>query len=60
MEVHDAGGDVLRRGRRSIWGCAAIAAGILIILALVLPTAFWWFMIAVGLIAAGLWYLRCC
>ena len=41
-------------------GCAAIAAGILIILALILPAEFWWFSIAIALICGGIWYLRCC
>ena len=60
MEIHGAGGGILRRGHRNAWGCAAIVAGILIILALILPAEFWWFLIAIGLIAGGIWYLRCC
>ena len=31
----------MRRGNHSIWGCTAIAAGVVIILSLVLPTEFW-------------------
>ena len=30
----------MRRGNHSIWGCTAIAAGVVIILSLVLPTEF--------------------
>jgi len=33
---------------------------IVIILALVLPATFWWFALAGGLIAAGIWINRCC
>ena len=36
----------MRRGHRGIWGCAAIIAGLIIILSLVLPEAFWWFIFA--------------
>lgn len=50
----------VRRGRRSIWGFVAIVAGIFILLSLILPSEFWWFLIAVSLIAVGIWYLRCC
>ncbi len=42
-----------------MWGCAAIGAGLVIILALILPAEVWWFLFAVALIAFGLWYLRC-
>ena len=50
----------MRRGRHSFLGCAAIGAGIIIILSLVLPTDFWWFVLAIILISAGIWFLRCC
>ncbi len=50
----------MRRGRGGIWGCAAIAAGLMIILALILPTEFWWFLAAAALIALGIWYIRGC
>ena len=50
----------MRRGRQSMIGCAAILAGIVIILAIILPTQFWWFVLAAVLIAAGIWYIRCC
>ena len=50
----------MRRGRGGIWGCAAIAAGLMIILALILPTEFWWFLAAAALIALGIWYSRGC
>ena len=42
------------------WGWIAIAVGVVIILALVLPPAFWWFMLALALIVAGIWYMRHC
>jgi uncharacterized membrane protein HdeD (DUF308 family) len=53
----------MRGGRRSChwsWGFIAIIAGIVIILALILPAEFWWFMLAAALIAAGIWYMRSC
>ena len=50
----------MRRGRRCLWGLAAIILGLVISLALVLPSSFWWFALAAGLIGYGLWYIRCC
>lgn len=51
----------MRRGRGgSVFGCLAIGAGLVIILSLVLPTEFWWFLFAAALIALGIWYIRCC
>ncbi len=47
-----------RSGRRTL-AAAAILIGIGIILAIVLPTNFWWFLLAGILIAAGLWFIRC-
>ena len=49
----------MRRGNHSIWSCTAIAAGVVIILSLVLPTEFWWFVLAAALIGLGIWYIRC-
>ncbi len=50
----------MRRGKGgSTLGCIAIVVGLLIILALVLPTEFWWFIFAAALIALGIWYIRC-
>ena len=34
--------------------------GVIIILSLVLPSAFWWFILAALLICFGFWYNRCC
>ena len=50
----------MRRGHSFLIGFAAIGAGLFIMLALVLPSQFWWFFLAAGLIALGIWYLRCC
>ncbi len=58
--VHNAGGGFLRRGRHCLWGLVAIIMGLIIILTLVLPSAFWWYALAAGLIGFGLWYIRCC
>lgn len=48
------------RGRRPFIGCLPMLAGVVIILALILPEGFWWFALAVGLICAGIWLYRCC
>jgi len=40
-------------------GLAAICAGVIIILALVLPSQVWWFLLAAGLICFGVWLNRC-
>lgn len=50
----------MRKGRPNLWGCVAIIAGLVIILSLVLPTEFWWFIFAAVLIGAGVWYIRGC
>ena len=41
-------------------GSIAIAAGVLIILAIVLPAGFWWFAAAVVLIIGGIQLIRHC
>lgn len=48
-----------RRRWRHWIGIFCIAAGILIILGMVLPAGFWWFVLGVILIAAGIWCIRC-
>lgn len=50
----------MRRGRRCLWGLVAIILGLVIVLSLVLPPQFWWFLAAAVLIGFGLWYIRCC
>lgn len=50
----------MRRGQHGLWGCVAICAGVIIMLALILPTDFWWFVLGVGLICGGIWYIRSC
>ena len=37
----------------------AAADVVSVILALVLPAGFWWFVLGGALIAAGIWLLRC-
>ena len=50
-----------RRSRGNIIGYAAIAAGLLILLSLILPPGFWWFAVGAGLVGFGLWVNnRCC
>ena len=50
----------MRKGNHSIWGCVAIIAGVVIILSLVLPTEFGWFILAAALIGLGIWFIRSC
>ena len=50
----------MRRGRRVVFGLAAIGLGFVILLALILPAGFWWFLCAAALIGFGIGYLRCC
>ncbi len=47
-----------RRGNGNKLGCLVVLAGVLIILALVLPPGFWWFALAIALICGGIWLLR--
>ena len=49
-----------RRKRGPSIGWLVILAGVLIILAMILPPGFWWFALAIALIAAGIWLLRNC
>ena len=42
-----------RRRNGNTLGCLVVLAGVLIILALVLPAGFWWFALAVALIFGG-------
>ena len=39
-------------------GLAAICAGVLILLGLLLPAGFWWVALAMALILLGLWIIR--
>lgn len=50
----------MRRNGCSLWGMIAIGAGVIIILSIVLPKSFWWFVLAAGLIGGGIWLMRCC
>ena len=42
----------------SLLAAVAIALGVLILMAKLLPPGFWWFLVAAGLIALGIWLLR--
>lgn len=49
-----------RRGRRNRGiGLLAITAGVVILLAMILPVGFWWFALAILLISLGIWYNHC-
>ena len=50
----------MRRNGFYLWGMIAICAGLVIILSLVLPASFWWFVLAAALIGGGVWLIRCC
>ena len=50
----------MRRNNMNTLGLIAVGAGVLIILSLVLPKSFWWFVLSALLIGAGVWLLRCC
>ena len=51
---------MFRRRGICFWiGIGCVVAGVFIILALVLPAGFWWFVLGGALIAAGVWLLRC-
>ena len=40
-------------------GCLTVLLGIFLLLALVLPPGFWWFVLGVLLIFVGFWIMRC-
>ena len=44
------------RGRGGNIGCGAMIAGVVIVLALILPGEVWWFLLAAALIGFGIWY----
>ena len=50
----------MRRGCGHKWGYIAIFVGIVIIMKLILPTEFWWFVFAALLIGLGLFHMRGC
>jgi len=47
-----------RRSGGSLIGLAAVVLGLVILLSMVLPAGFWWFMLGVGLICGGIWLMR--
>jgi len=48
-----------RRGKGYGIGKLFIIAGTMILLAMILPGQFWWFMLGVSLISFGIWYNNC-
>ena len=56
------GGSTLKRkkGPLGTVGCLVVLAGVLILLSLVLPSGFWWFVLAMVLIGVGIGILRSC
>lgn len=48
-----------RPHRRNPIGAYIVCAGIFIILALILPSGFWWFFLGVALIVIGIMIFRC-
>lgn len=47
----------MRNGRTT--GCIAVAAGVAIFLALILPQWIWWIVCAAVLVWGGIWLMRC-
>ncbi len=45
-------------GKKGKLGLVVLAAGVLVILALILPPGFWLFALGAALIAAGIWLIR--
>ena len=48
-----------RHRPKLLTGLICIIAGLVIILSMVLPAKFWWFMLGGCLIATGLYFMRC-
>ena len=48
-----------RRKPKLLPGLICLIAGMVIILSMVLPAKFWWFMLGGCLIAVGLYFMRC-
>ncbi|MDR1131073.1 MAG: hypothetical protein LBL15_01485 [Oscillospiraceae bacterium] len=50
----------MRKNGRPRWraGCLVALLGILVLLALILPTSFWWFALGISLIYIGICVLR--
>lgn len=52
----------MRRNQRTSQMCGriAIVAGLLVLLSRILPAGFWWIMLGVSLISAGMYMKHCC
>ncbi|MEG0777637.1 MAG: hypothetical protein RR147_00730 [Oscillospiraceae bacterium] len=48
-----------RGSRSSRIGCFTVILGIFVLLALILPPGFWWFVLGAVLIWIGFWVIRC-
>ena len=44
--------------RKRTIGMCIVGLGVLVIMALILPTNFWWFVLGVGLIALGIFVCK--
>ena len=51
----------MRRRRSKGYGIGKlfIIVGLIILLSMILPVKFWWFMLGVSLISFGIWYNSC-
>lgn len=49
-----------RKHGSSLLGNICILSGVMIVLALILPSGFWWFLLGVGLIGFGIYLDRRC
>lgn len=50
----------MRRGRHCFLALSLIVLGLVILMGILLPGVFWWFLLAAALLALGIWLLRCC
>ena len=48
-----------RRRTRLLPGLICVGVGLVIILSMILPVKFWWFVLGMALIGLGLYLMRC-
>ena len=51
----------MRRRRDKGYGIGKlfVIAGTVVLMAMILPVRFWWFVLGISLISFGVWYNRC-
>lgn len=48
-----------RRRPRTLPGLICLVAGLVIVLSMILPVKFWWFLLGAALIGLGVYFMRC-